>query len=590
MTQTNAEKLAAYVEALYPIIYINNFDFHAVDELIADAANGIDVHEYNEAGHYVDFKYKTPKNIHDSYGDLSGFLRIFDTNDPRKAFLILKDIHHYLKNGDQKYSPEIIARIKSIAQRTMSRNNNVYTTIFLVCSELVIPPELEEMITVFDVPLPDNTEIERIIIDYAEDFQIQLTDEVLNELVVSFKGLSDFEIRQILNLAYQQSGTIDDKANELILKEKEQIIKKSGILKIIPVNSKMDEVGGLANLKEYLRVKSSIFNNLDKAREYGIGIPKGILIAGMPGCGKSLTAKATAAQFNVPLLHLDIGRLMDKYVGESESNLRRAIKTAEAVAPCVLWIDEIEKAFAGIGQQSGGSDVITRLFGFFLTWLQEKESPVYVVATANDTKILPPEFLRRFDKLFLVDFPNTEERREIFKIHLSKRNKLKDVDIIRLAKDTEGYSGADIESVVNETIETAFVSGDNSITTEKLLQTIKSTKPITVKLSKKIEQLYESYDGLDFEEANGEEKQFSEEEDYSDKGNPGKKENKGSFTCYANLCLENYANKSSQKQVDAVIALGVGNIIIESIKGLFHPDKSTVNMSIPKSSSGKLSV
>jgi len=505
MTQTKAQKLAAYIDALRPIIYINSFDFHAVDELIKSVSSGIGIHEFNEAGHYVDFEHKITKGIVDpKYDNLSGFLSVFDTNDPKKAFLVLKDIHHYLRNGDSRYNPEIIAHIKSIAQRTMFRDD-VYTTIFLVCSELEIPAELEKMITVFDIPLPDNIEIERIITDYAKDFQIPLTDEVLNELVVSFKGLSNFEIRQILNLAYQQSGTIDAKDKELILQEKEQIIKKSGILEILTVNSSMDEIGGLVNLKKYLDNKSLIFNNLGEARKFGIDLPKGILIVGMPGCGKSLTAKATAAKFNVPLLRLDIGKLMGKYVGESEGNLRRAIKTAEAVAPCVLWIDELEKAFAGIGGQGGGSDITTRLFGQFLTWLQEKESSVYVVATSNDISQLPPEFLRkgRFDEIFLVELPDADERRKIFEIHLRKRGKLsRDVDVIQLLKKTEGYSGADIESLVKETIETAFVSDDKSVTTDKLLQTIKSTKSISVTLKDKIESLKKSHEKFDFKKAN----------------------------------------------------------------------------------------
>ena len=506
MTQTKTQKLAAYIDALRPVIYINNFDFRAVDELIKSVAREIEIHEFNEAGHYVDFEFKNPINVIDSHNSLSGFLSTFDTNDPKKAFLVLKDIHHYFRLGDSRYDPRIIALIKSIAQRTMFRDD-VYTTIFLVCTELVIPPELEKIITIFDISLPDNTEIEQIITDYVKDFQIPITDEVFNELVVSFKGLSDFEIRQILNLAYQRSGTIDAKDKELILNEKEQIIKKSGILEIVPDNSKMDEVGGLICLKKYLDNKSYIYNNLGEARKFGIDLPKGILIAGMPGCGKSLTAKATARHFNVPLLRLDIGKLMGKYVGESEGNLRRAITTAEAVAPCVLWIDELEKAFAGIGDKGGASDITTRLFGQFLTWLQEKESSVYVVATSNDISIIPPEFLRkgRFDELFLVDLPDPEERRKIFEIHLRKRGKLtKDVDIIRLLKDTNGYSGADIESIVKETIETAFESNEKSITTEMLLQTIKLTKPISVTLEKKINDLKKSYKDYDLKEANEE--------------------------------------------------------------------------------------
>ena len=202
---------------------------------------------------------------------------------------------------------------------------------------------------------------------------------------------------------------------------------------------------------------------------------------------------------------MDIGKLMGKYVGESEDNLRRAIKTAEAVSPCVLWIDELEKAFAGVGGSSGGSDITTRLLGYFLTWLQEKESSVYVVATSNDISKLPPEFLRkgRFDELFLVSLPDEEERRNIFEIHLKKRGKLtKEIDTIKLLKETKGYSGADIEAVVKETIETAFISDDKSVTTSKIQATIKLTKSISVTLKEKIENLKTEHDKYNFKPAN----------------------------------------------------------------------------------------
>ena len=182
--------------------------------------------------------------------------------------------------------------------------------------------------------------------------------------------------------------------------------------------------------------------------KYGVDIPKGIMIVGMPGCGKSLAAKAAAKLFEIPLVRLDIGRLLGKYVGESEHNMRRALKLAEAISPCVLWIDEIEKAFSGVGESGGGSDVTTRLFGQFLTWMQEKENTVFIVSTANDISKIPPEFLRkgRFDELFYVDFPGVEERKQIIEIHLKKRNKWnKDLDVISLAKKTEGYNGADLK-------------------------------------------------------------------------------------------------------------------------------------------------
>ncbi len=489
------QKLASYVDALRPIIYIHSFDFQAVDLLISAASKGFSIYEYNEADKYVDFVSKVPKEP--AY-QLNQFLALLDTNEAKKAFIILKDVHQQLNN------PEIIARLKSLALKTIYKDE-VYVTVFLVNTALVIPPELEAMITVFDIPLPNHKEILTTINHYAQGFKLDLSEAVLNELSVSFKGLSDFEIRQILNLAYQESGTIDGNDKLLILNEKEQIIKKSGLLEIIHFDANLASIGGLEKLKEYITAKARIFNNLGEAKKFGIDLPKGLLIVGMPGCGKSLTAKATANLFEVPLLRLDIGKLMGKYVGESEENLRKAIKTAEAVSPCVLWIDELEKAFAGVGGNGGGSDITTRLFGNFLTWLQEKESSVYVLATSNDVSKLPAEFLRkgRFDELFLVNLPNDEERRSIFEIHLKKRGKFNHaIDTIKLLKATEGFCGADIEAVVKETIEAAFFSADKTITTEKLLETIAITKPISVTLKKEIDALQKKFQECDFKAAN----------------------------------------------------------------------------------------
>lgn len=494
MELNSTQKLASYVDALRPIIYIHSFDFHAVDSLITAASKDFKIYEYNEADKYIDFETKSPQQ---SYG-LNEFLALFDNNEAKKVFIVLKDVHQQLNN------PEIIARLKSQALKTIYQDE-VYVTIFLVNTALIIPPELEAMITVFDIPLPQHPEILATINDYAQGFQLDLSEEVLNELAVSFKGLSDFEIRQILNLAYQESGTIDGNDKTLILKEKEQIIKKSGLLEIIHFDANLGSIGGLTKLKDYLTAKARIFNNLGEAKKFGIDLPKGLLIVGMPGCGKSLTAKATANLFEVPLLRLDIGKLMGKYVGESEENLRKAIKTAEAVSPCVLWIDELEKAFAGVGGNGGGSDITTRLFGNFLTWLQEKESSVYVLATSNDVSKLPPEFLRkgRFDELFLVNLPNDEERRSIFEIHLKKRGKFSNaIDTIKLLKATQGYCGADIEAVVKETIEAAFISDDKTVTTEKILAIIKETKPISVTLKDDIEKLKEKFERFDFKTAN----------------------------------------------------------------------------------------
>ncbi|UTI53643.1 SUMF1/EgtB/PvdO family nonheme iron enzyme [Fusobacterium polymorphum] len=290
---------------------------------------------------------------------------------------------------------------------------------------------------------------------------------------------------------------------DIIIKEKGQIIKKSSILEIIDFKEKIEDIGGLEGLKEWLKSKAQVFRRLDEAKKFGVDTPKGVLLVGMPGCGKSLAAKASARLFNVPLLRLDIGRLLGKYVGESEHNMRVALKTAESISPCILWIDEIEKAFAGINQDGGASDITKRLFGQFLTWLQEKENTVFVVATANDVTVFPPEFFRkgRFDEIFFIDFPNEEEREKIFKIHLEKRGKLNDkIDIKKLAKETMGYCGSDIEEVVKMTVETVFNiedienEEDSKLTTQDLLDSIKSIDSLSNILADKIKVLKDGYE------------------------------------------------------------------------------------------------
>lgn len=494
------DRLLSYVEALRPILYIHHFDFATVDQLISEAGKGVTIHEYNMAGQHVDFKTKCRKSENDL--DLSGFLSYFDENEPQNTFLVLKDIHEQLNRSD------VIAHLKSIALRTIY-TDDYYVTVFIVSTRLEIPRELEKLITLFDLPLPKSDEIMGHLDTYCRDLGINLNDTDKQELAASLKGLSPFEIRQILNLAYQQRGILSQEDKDLILREKEQIIKKTGTLEIITVQEGMDHIGGLDNLKRYLTRKATVFRNLGQARQFGVDPPKGILIAGMPGCGKSLTSKVVAGLFNVPLLRLDVGKLLGKYVGESEQNLRYAISTAEAVSPCVLWIDELEKAFAGIGNEGSGSEVTTRMFGHLLTWLQEKESAVYVVATSNDISKLPPEFMRkgRFDELFYVDFPQPEERRKIFEIHLKKRDKThrhaRNVDTIKLLKATEGFSGADIEAVIKEAMEEAFIAGEKILDTDMVLKIVENTRSISETLKEKIEKMKRALNKFDMKPASG---------------------------------------------------------------------------------------
>lgn len=494
MKRSAVNILASYIDALHPIIYINHFDSQVIDEAIARVGRNVKCLEFNCALGILDFKTKSP--MHKC--NLEEFLMLtMDDGFEAETFLVLKDIHGELKN------PKIIALLKRIAENNLY-NNEYSATIFILSGITVIPPELENYITIFDIPLPTINEILTIINEFIKDLDISVEQDTINDIALSFKGLNEFQIKQILNLAYQDGGCIDEEDKQLILKEKEQFIKKAGMLEIVNFSETIDDIGGLENLKEWLARKAKVFSNLDKAIKFGVDVPKGIMIIGMPGCGKSLTAKATASLFEIPLVRLDVGRLLGKYVGESEENMRKALKLSEAISPCVLWIDEIEKAFAGIGGDGGGSNVTTRLFGQFLTWMQEKENTVFIVATANDISRMPPEFLRkgRFDELFFVDLPNGEERRKILDIHLKKRKKWnKQIDSIALIKETDGFNGADLEAVVKDTIEMAFIDEKESITTKDLLKSVKDTKSISNTLKGKIKEIKSTIESIDIKPA-----------------------------------------------------------------------------------------
>lgn len=497
MKRSTVNILASYIDALHPIIYINHFDFKVMDDAIARVGENVKCVEFNNALGLVDFKTKSPMQE----CDLEKFLKLtMDDGFEQETFIVLKDVHSEISN------PKIISLLKKIAENNLY-NDDYSTTIFILSETRVIPSELENYITVFDIPLPTTSEILTIIDEFIEVLEIKVEQDTINDIALSFKGLNEFQIKQILNLAYQDGGCIDKEDKLLILREKEQFIKKAGMLEIVNFSETINDIGGLENLKDWLARKAKVFSNLDKAIKFGVDVPKGIMIIGMPGCGKSLTAKATASLFEIPLVRLDVGRLLGKYVGESEENMRKALKLSEAISPCVLWIDEIEKAFAGVGGDGGGNDVTTRLFGQFLTWMQEKENTVFIVATANDISRMPPEFLRkgRFDELFFVDLPNGEERRKILDIHLKKRKKWsKEIDSIALIKETEGFNGADLEAVVKDTIEIAFIDGKESIRTEDLLKSVKDTKSISSTLKDKIKEIKSTIDKIDIKPASKE--------------------------------------------------------------------------------------
>ena len=411
--------------------------------------------------------------------------------------IALKDITAYLDE------PRIVSKIKGIARLI---NQGADANVIIVSTTLVIPKELEKYITILEMDYLNTDEIKGIIRSFINENSIEnISDSLIDELATAFKGLTEFEINNLLALSYADDGELTRRDLHLIFEQKQQTIKKAGILEMIPLKESIEDIGGLENLKEWLVRKAKVYKNMSIAKAYGVDMPKGVLIAGVPGCGKSLSAKAVAKLFEVPLLRLDMGRLMGKYVGESEGNLRKAISLAEAISPCVLWIDELEKAFAGIGGNGGGAEVTTRLFGNFLTWMQEKESPTFVVATANDITKLPLELMRkgRFDEIFYVGLPDEEERKRIFEIHISKRRSqdLNGIRVIDLVKKSKGFSGADIEGVVKDAVESAFADGKNSIETQDIISAISNTHSLSEIMKEDLDKMTKEYESRKFKNA-----------------------------------------------------------------------------------------
>ena len=486
--------LSKYLRARRPIIWVHSGDYKEVDTIVTEATKEYKnkaIFEYRAFG-AVNFETKVKS---DEIVDLYSFLNIlFSEGVKTNVFLIIKNAEDEMKDAKN------IALIKKIAETRYSNSDYNFTVIVVTEAETV-PKDLEKFTSILDIPNMTKDEIEKYIWNFAKENNVNVDKKDVGEVAISLKGLTKLEIDHVLNMIIESKNNISISGRDIIIREKGQIIKKSSILEIIDFKEKIEEIGGLEGLKEWLSSKAQVFRRLDEAKKFGVDTPKGVLLVGMPGCGKSLAAKASARLFNVPLLRLDIGRLLGKYVGESEHNMRIALKTAESISPCILWIDEIEKAFAGIDQSGGASDITKRLFGQFLTWLQEKENTVFVVATANDITAFPPEFLRkgRFDEVFFIDFPNEEERERIFEIHLEKRGKMSDdINLKELAEETEGYCGADIEEIVKNAVENKFIletenEEEKKITTNNLLEATKSIDSLSNILSDKIDVLKKSY-------------------------------------------------------------------------------------------------
>ncbi|RIJ77652.1 AAA family ATPase [Nakamurella silvestris] len=412
--------------------------------------------------------------------------------------VLMYDLHPWMGSNVQPPDTQLVRALKDLAQSF--RDGEAGRTLILVSPTPRIPADLQSVVTILDYPLPTE-EYLRTVLDgmitrntRSGALTVDLGDTGAEQLTKAALGLTAFEAENAFARAMVDDSrlTVEDVA--IVQQEKRQIIRKAGTLEVVDSNISLSDVGGLENLKTWLTKRSGSW--LDEARSYGLPAPKGLLVTGIPGCGKSLTAKAMAGAWGLPLVRLDIGRIFGGLVGASEQNMREALRTAEAISPCVLWIDEIEKGFSAGASAVSDGGTSARVFGYFLTWMQEKTATVFVMATANNISLLPPEFLRkgRFDEIFFIDLPTTTERRVIFRIHLKARLKagpalgaltVDDALLDELAAATEGLSGAEIEQAVISACYEAF-DRRRELTKEDVLAAIAATVPLSVTQAEQI--------------------------------------------------------------------------------------------------------
>jgi ATP-dependent 26S proteasome regulatory subunit len=437
---------------------------------------------------------------------LAEFLNYYkNTKYSRKKILLIKNARHILEGENNR---ENLARLQQTILQLKKRLPGQAVLVY-ADERRFVPEELASLIYFAELKPPAKEELAEIVRDFARkrstpENPFEIPAEIEYRLSRMCVGMSEDSFKTVLAKAALEPETFNTEVIGIAQKTKKQYVDKSGLLTYIgrKEDENISDVGGLDYLKFWLRKKEKSIKNPDEALSNGITPPKGILLVGMPGCGKSLSAKATANLLDFPLLRLDIGSLMGKYVGESEENLRRALSIAERTSPCVLWLDELEKAFAGI--EGDGTGITARLFGSFLTWLQEKTAPVFVVATANDIGMLRPELLRRgrFDEIFYVGFPNEHERKAIFDIHLKKLRieKGSDIDTAKLAgmkaaadsEGADGYSGSDIESLINNAAETARNDG-KPLSQEIILRSMKYVTPLKTILGEKLKEYEDAF-------------------------------------------------------------------------------------------------
>jgi ATP-dependent 26S proteasome regulatory subunit len=491
--QALIEQFDLLLRAKYPLIYVVTAEEEPVEDILTEVALQSSP---SRRILFWDIARGWSDNNADKGSVMAALSRIAQrdkaTKDGDNVLYVLRDLHPILKYPHHDRHIPIIRELKNLA-RDLKLDRR---TIALTSHVLEIPPELTEEITAIDFPLPAIAEIEYLIKQKISSNKLNLSNLAWEQLVKACQGLSRTRIQRVLAKAIAEKEQVNDSDIDAVLAEKQQAIRQTGILEFFTVNESLKNVGGLDNLKQWVRIRRDAFT--EEAKRYGIPTPKGVLLVGIQGTGKSLSAKTIANEWRLPLLRLDIGRLFGSFVGESESRMRQMIQLAEATAPCVLWIDEIDKAFGNANMSTDGdSGASRRVLGTLITWMQEKTAPVFIVATANNVRILPAELLRkgRFDEIFFLNLPTESERQEIFKVHLQKLrpSRLREFDLFLLARHTKNFSGAEIEQVIIDGIHRAFGRGSSGnredFTTEDIISAIEETVPLAAIASQQIESL-----------------------------------------------------------------------------------------------------
>ncbi|MDA0718038.1 MAG: AAA family ATPase [Cyanobacteria bacterium] len=444
MTDSWADQLDLLIRARTPILWIRSLEEARVDGLLEQAAQRLGGRTLLRWD-FIDGLSGAPNRIGEATRNPMAALACLDTLPPEQgALLVLRDFHRYCEDAG------VCRRLRNLA----SSLRQAPRTLVITAPDWAIPRELEDSITLLDLPLPDAEEIRQLLSTIADASGYPMAPAVCAELTAACHGLSEQRVRQLAARALARRGQLGEADLAEVLEEKRQAIAKSELLEYCPSEASPADIGGLEALKHWLEQRHMAFS--EEAMRYGLPLPRGVLLVGPQGTGKSLTAKAIAHSWSMPLLRLDVGRLFAGLVGASEARTRDMIQRAEAMAPCVLWIDEIDKGFGGDSRSDGGTS--QRVLGTVLTWMSEKSSAVFVVATANGVDKLPAELLRkgRFDEIFLLDLPNAEERRSILDLQLRRRRPEHNITLEVLVDRTSGFSGAELEQTVIEAMHLAF--------------------------------------------------------------------------------------------------------------------------------------